>query len=132
MGKSYKCSAEELNDVFFLRVLQNKIKVGENGRGIREIGGREESFDGIIITLFSKDEAKGDKFYILTVEEVKAMKLIKSLFVAQANKNQIETGMIKNIPDTDMTNMLINNCRVLAPGLTKMQNQNKQNKRKKD
>jgi hypothetical protein len=28
-----------------------------------------------------------------------------------------------------MTNMLINNCRVLAPGLTKMQNQNKQQKR---
>jgi len=32
---------------------------------------------------------------------------------------------IKNIPDTDMTNMLVNNCRVLAPGLTKMQNATK-------
>jgi hypothetical protein len=48
------------------------------------------------------------------------MKLIKSLFIAQANKSQNETGMIKNIPDTDMMNMLVNNCRVLAPGLTKM------------
>ncbi len=59
------------------------------------------------------------------------MKLIKSLFLAQANKNQWETQMIKGIPDTDMTNMLVNNCRVLAPGLTKMQNANKQNKKKK-
>ena len=55
----------------------------------------------------------------------KAMKLIKSLFIAQAGKSQTETTMIKNIPDTDMMNMLVNNCRVLAPGLTKMQNQSK-------
>ena len=50
----------------------------------------------------------------------KAMKLIKSLFTQQANKSQTETAMIKNIPDNDMMNMLLNNCRVLAPGLTKM------------
>ncbi len=67
-----------------------------------------------------------------TLKRGKAMKLIKSLFLAQANKNQFETTMIKNIPDTDMTNMLVNNCRVLAPGLTKMQNANKQNRKKKE
>lgn len=37
--------------------------------------------------------------------------------------------MIRAIPDPDMTNMLINNLRVLAPGLTKVQNQTKQAKR---
>ncbi len=62
----------------------------------------------------------------------KAMKLIKSLFTQQAGKNQTETAMIKNVPDTDMMNILINNCRVLAPGLTKMQNQSKQTKKKKE
>lgn len=62
------------------------------------------------------------------------MKLIKSLFLGQSNQNKtnLETQMIKNIPDTEMTNMLVNNCRVLAPGLTKLQNQNKAAKRGKE
>ena len=67
-----------------------------------------------------------------TLKRGKAMKLIKGLFLGQANKNQFETTLIKNIPDMDMTNMLVNNCRVLAPGLTKMQNANKQQRKKKD
>lgn len=65
-----------------------------------------------------------------TLKRGRAMKLIKSLFLAQANKNQWDTMSIKSIPDADMTNMLLNNCRVLAPGLTKMQNASKQNKKK--
>ena len=28
--------------------------------------------------------------------------------------------MVRNVPDPDMTNMLVNNVRVLAPGLTKV------------
>jgi hypothetical protein len=61
------------------------------------------------------------------------MKLIKGLFLGQSNSNKstLETQLIKQIPDTEMTNMLVNNCRVLAPGLTKMQNQNKQAKKGK-
>ena len=51
--------------------------------------------------------------------------------MGQANKNELEIQLLKNIPDTDMTNSLINNVRVLAPGLTKMQNITKQQKKKK-
>ncbi len=44
----------------------------------------------------------------------------------------LKLGHIKSIPDPDMMNSLINNLRILAPGLTKMQNQNKDAKRKKN
>ena len=62
----------------------------------------------------------------------KAQKLIKSLFLQQSNKNEQESMLLKSVPDTDMTNSLINNVRVLAPGLTQMQTKNKQQKKKKD
>ena len=39
--------------------------------------------------------------------------------------------MIKAVSDTDMTMTLINSCRVMAPGLTKIQQQTKQDKKKK-
>ena len=66
-----------------------------------------------------------------TLKRGKAQKLIKNLFAQQAQKSasQTETQMVRNVPDPDMTNMLINNVRVLAPGLTKVQNQTKQAKR---
>lgn len=66
-----------------------------------------------------------------TLKRGKAQKLIKNLFQQQATKtaSASEAGMVRNLPDPDMTNMLINNVRVLAPGLTKVQNQTKQAKR---
>ena len=51
--------------------------------------------------------------------------------MGQSNKNEHEIQLMKIIPDNDMTNSLINNVRVLAPGLTKIQNANKQQKKKK-
>ena len=66
-----------------------------------------------------------------TLKRGKAQKLIKNLFVQQAQKTATphETQLVRNVPDPDMTNMLINSVRVLAPGLTKVQNQTKQVKR---
>lgn len=66
-----------------------------------------------------------------TLKRGKAQKLIKNLFVQQATKTSTpnEANMVRNLPDPEMTNMLINNIRVLAPGLTKVQNQTKQQKR---
>lgn len=70
------------------------------------------------------------KLQVGTLKRGKAQKLIKNLFQQQAQKTApAELAMIRNIPDPDMTNMLINNVRVLAPGLTKVQNQTKQAKR---
>jgi len=70
------------------------------------------------------------KMQVGTLKRGKAQKLIKNLFQQQAQKTApSEAAMIRNIPDPDMTNMLINNVRVLAPGLTKVQNQTKQAKR---
>jgi hypothetical protein len=59
-----------------------------------------------------------------TLKRGKAQKLIKNLFSQQAQKTATpnEAQMVRNVPDPDMTNMLINNVRVLAPGLTKVQN----------
>ena len=62
-----------------------------------------------------------------TLKRGKAQKLIKNLFAQQAAKTATpnESMMVRNIPDPEMTNTLINNVRVLAPGLTKVQNQSK-------
>lgn len=65
-----------------------------------------------------------------TLKRGKAQKLIKNLFAQQAQKTSpAEAAMVRSLPDPDMTNMLVNNVRVLAPGLTKVQNQTKQAKR---
>jgi len=39
--------------------------------------------------------------------------------------------MIKAVSDTEMTMALINSCRVMAPGLQKIQQQSKQEKKAK-
>lgn len=68
-----------------------------------------------------------------TMKRGRAAKDIRSLFIGQAGKNfPYETNLMKCVPDNDMTMSLINNCRVLAPGLTKIQQQNKQDKKKKN
>ncbi len=59
------------------------------------------------------------------------MKDIKNLFTQSCSKNETELTWIRGIPDMDITNALINSVRVLAPGLTKMQNQNKKLKKGK-
>jgi len=51
-----------------------------------------------------------------------AQKSIRSLFLAQSNKQAMqEQHMIKAVSDTEMTMALINSCRVMAPGLQKIQ-----------
>ena len=64
----------------------------------------------------------------------KAVKMMRSLFLNQSGKNDTEASLIKGIPDPDMINVLINSIRIFAPGLTKMQNQQKKDKKsgKKD
>lgn len=71
------------------------------------------------------------KLQVGTHKRGKAQKMIKNLFVQQAQKTATphETQLVRNVPDPDMTNILINSVRVLAPGLTKVQNQAKQAKR---
>ena len=61
-----------------------------------------------------------------------AQKTIRSLFLAQSNKQALqEQHMIKAVSDTEMTMTLINSCRVMAPGLQKIQQQSKQDKKSK-
>lgn len=64
------------------------------------------------------------KLQVGTHKRGKAQKLIKNLFVQQAMKTATphEQQLVRNVPDPDMTNMLINSVRVLAPGLQKVQN----------
>ena len=67
-----------------------------------------------------------------TLKRGRAQKTIRSLFLAQTDKKQQhEQNLIKAISDQDMTMTLINSCRVMAPGLQKVQQQNKQDKKKK-
>jgi hypothetical protein len=42
----------------------------------------------------------------------------------------VEQLLIKAVPDMDMMNSIVGGVRVLAPGLTKMQNQTKKTKKK--
>ena len=67
-----------------------------------------------------------------TLKRGRAQKTIRGLFVAQAGKTfPLELQYIKAISEQDMTMTLINSCRVLAPGLQKVQTANKQEKKKK-
>lgn len=68
-----------------------------------------------------------------TLKRGRAQKTIRQLFVSQTDKKQQhELNLIKAVSDQDMTMTLINSCRVMAPGLTKIQQQNKADKRKKN
>lgn len=61
-----------------------------------------------------------------TLKRGRAQKQIRGLFVAQSGKTfPVELQHIKTISDQDMTMTLINSCRVLAPGLQKVQTANK-------
>mgnify|MGYP002629868013 CR=1 FL=1 len=65
-----------------------------------------------------------------TLKRGRAQKQIRSLFLAQAGKQfPIEAQFMKAVSDQDMTLTLINSCRVLAPGLQKVQTQNKKDKK---
>lgn len=66
-----------------------------------------------------------------TLKRGRAQKTIRQLFLSQTEKNkQYEANLIKAVSDQDMTMSLINSCRVMAPGLTKIQQQNKADKKK--
>lgn len=60
-----------------------------------------------------------------------AMKDIRNLFQTTCNKNETELQWVRGVPDADITNCLINGVRVLAPGLTKLQNEKKKSKKNK-
>ena len=67
-----------------------------------------------------------------TLKRGRAQKTIRQLFLSQNSKTQQhESNLIKAVSDNDMTMTLINSCRVMAPGLTKIQQQNKADKKKK-
>ena len=67
-----------------------------------------------------------------TLKRGRAQKSIRQLFLSQSTKQQQhEANLIKAVSDQDMTMTLINSCRVMAPGLTKIQQQNKADKKKK-
>ena len=67
-----------------------------------------------------------------TLKRGRAQKTIRSLFLSQTDKkSQHEQNLIKAVSDQDMTMTLINSVRVMAPGLTKIQQQNRQDKKKK-
>lgn len=56
-----------------------------------------------------------------TFKRGKAAKTVRGLFAAQAGKNfPYEANLIKSVHDNEMTMALVNNCRILAPGLTKI------------
>lgn len=67
-----------------------------------------------------------------TQKRGRAQKQVRALFVAQAGKQfPIELQQIKAVSDQDMTMTLINSCRVMAPGLQKVQQTAKQERKKK-
>jgi uncharacterized protein YnzC (UPF0291/DUF896 family) len=56
-----------------------------------------------------------------TLKRGRAQKTIRQLFLSQNGKSvQHEANLIKAVSDQDMTMTLINSCRVMAPGLTKI------------
>jgi len=64
-----------------------------------------------------------------TLKRGRAQKTIRQLFLSQTDKKQQhEANLIKAVSDQDMTMSLINSCRVMAPGLIKIQQQNKTSK----
>ena len=61
-----------------------------------------------------------------TLKRGRAQKTIRSLFLSQTAKTeQHAQNLIKAVSDQDMTMTLINSCRVMAPGLQKVQQQTK-------
>lgn len=57
-----------------------------------------------------------------TLKRGRAQKSIRQLFLSQSSKTFVyETNLIKAVSDQDMTMTLVNSCRVMAPGLTKIQ-----------
>ena len=67
-----------------------------------------------------------------TLKRGRAQKQIRSLFLGQSGKtNQHESNLIKAVSDNDMTMTLVNNCRVMAPGLQKVQQNARQDKKQK-
>lgn len=66
-----------------------------------------------------------------TLKRGRAQKSIRSLFLQAGKASLHESNLIKGVSDQDMTMSLINNCRVLAPGLTKIQQNAKQERKKK-
>ena len=64
-----------------------------------------------------------------TQKRGRVSKTVKDLFVKNGKDSKMETQLIKSVPDTEMTMVLINNCKVAAAGLTQIQQQKKKEKK---
>lgn len=64
-----------------------------------------------------------------TQKRGRVSKTIRDLYIKNAKESKAETQLIKSIPDTDMTMVLVNNCKVAAAGLTAIQQQQKKDKK---
>ena len=64
-----------------------------------------------------------------TQKRGRVQKTIKDLFHKIGKESKVETQQIKSIPDTEMTMVLVNNCKVTAAGLTAIQQQAKKDKK---
>ena len=53
-----------------------------------------------------------------TQKRGRVQKTIRELYIKNAKESKLETQLIKSILDTDMTMVLVNNCKVAAAGLT--------------
>ena len=57
-----------------------------------------------------------------TLKRGRAQKTVRQLFLSQNGKGLVhEANLIKAVADQDMTMTLVNSCRVMAPGLQKIQ-----------
>ena len=64
-----------------------------------------------------------------TQKRGRVQKTIRDLFFKNAKESKLETQLLKSIPDTDMTMVLVNGCKVAAAGLTAVQQAKKKEKK---
>lgn len=57
------------------------------------------------------------------------MKLVRNIFQGIAKGNEAETNLLKQVPDLEMAASIVNGVRILAAGLTKIQQEQKNQKR---
>jgi len=66
-----------------------------------------------------------------TQKRGKGRKLIQDIFNAISKGNDIETTLLKSIPENDIVETMPKNCQVLAAGLNKIKQNKKQKKKNK-
>lgn len=59
-------------------------------------------------------------------------KLVQDIFSAISRGNDVETTLLKAIPETEIVEIMPKSCQVLAAGLNKIKQNKKQNRKKKE